>query len=159
MKMIKKTLIIFVFFFLAVSPVFAQWGGGSGRQRSLKSDTPCWTKPYLQITPGQLKSLENLHRSFYGEMAGLRSQQNQLHYDLRALMDHARPDEKMILAKQNSYSALQKQMDELSIRYLLKARAIFTPGQFSNLPSGCNLGFNYGQGMGWGQGMRQRNRY
>ena len=54
----------------------------------------------------------------------------------------------MILAKQNNLSALQKQIDEISIQYLLKARAIFTPEQLSNLPSGCNLGFNYGQGMG-----------
>jgi hypothetical protein len=159
MKMIKKAFIIFVFFLIAVSPVFAQWGGGSGRQRSPLSDIPCWTKPYLEITPGQLKSLGDLHRSFYREMAGLRSRQNQLHYDLRALMDHARPDEKMILAKQNSYSALQKHMDEISIRYLLKARAIFNPEQVSNLPSGCTLGFNCGQGTGWGRGMGPRRRF
>ena len=64
----------------------------------------------------------------------------------------------MILEKQNQFSDIQKKMDEISIQYFLKARALFTPDQLSSLPSGCNLGFNYGQGMGWGRGMGQGNR-
>ena len=159
MKMIKKAFILFVFLFMAVSPVFAQWGGGTGRQKFPVSDTPCWTRPYLEITPGELKSLEDLQRSFRREMAALSNQQIHLRYELRALMDHARPDAKMVLVKQNNLSALQKQIDEISIQHLLKARAIFTPEQISNLPSGCNLGFNYGQGMGWSRGGGQRSRF
>jgi len=159
MKMRKRAFIILIFLFMAVSPVFAQWGGGTGRHRVPLSDTPCWTKPYLETTPEQMKSLEDLQRSFRKEIAALSSQQIQLRYDLRALMDHPKPETKMIFVKQNNLSVLQKQIDEISIQYLLKGRAIFTLEQLSNLPPGCNLGFNYGQGTGWGRGMGQRNRF
>jgi len=82
-----------------------------------------------------------------------------LRYELHALLDHSKPDTRMILERQNQFSDIQKKMDEISIQHLLKARALFTPDQLSRLPAGCNLGFNYGLGMGWGQGMRQRNRF
>ena len=155
-----KTFMIFgLIILLSTSSVFAQWSGAPGRRNSPLSDSPCWMKPYLESTPEQLKSLEKLQRSFFEEISALRRQHLNLSHELHALLDYPKPDAKMILEKQNRSSEIQKMMDDLSIRYLLKARALFTPEQLSKLPSGCNLGFNYGRGRGWGQGMGQRNRF
>jgi Spy/CpxP family protein refolding chaperone len=157
----KKTIFImagFLVLFFASSG-FAQRGESYGRRDFPASDTPCWTKAYLEATPEQVKSLENLKRSFYKEISALRNRYINLRYELHSLLDQPKPDTRMILEKQNHFSDIQKNMDEISIQHLLRARALFTPDQLSRLPSGCNLGFNYGQGMGWGQGMRQRNRY
>jgi len=141
------------------SPGLAQPGEAYGRRNFPVSESPCWTKAYLEATPEQLKSLENLQRSFHKEISALRSQHMNLSYELYGLLDEPKPDTKMILEKQNQLSGIQKKMDEISIQYLLKARGLFTQDQFSRLPSGCNLGFNYGQGMGWGRGMGKRNRF
>jgi hypothetical protein len=142
-----------------VSPGFAQAGEPYGRRNFPVSESACWTKAYLEATSEQVKSLENLQRSFYREISVLRNRYINLRYELHALLDYSKPDTRMILEKQNQFSDVQKKIDEISIQHLLKARALFTPDQLSRLPSGCNLGVNYGQGMAWGQGMRQRNRY
>ncbi|MBI5967037.1 MAG: periplasmic heavy metal sensor [Deltaproteobacteria bacterium] len=158
--MIKKSFIIFGLIILfAASPVFAQRGDNPGRRNSPISDSPCWTKPYLEATPEQLKTLENLHRSFYKEISDLRNQHMNLRYELRSLLDSSKPDRRMILEKQNQFSGIQKKMDEISIQYFLKARALFTPDQLSKLPSGCYLGFNYGSGKGWDRGMGKGKGY
>lgn len=153
-KMNKKFLIIFsLIILLSVPPAFAQRTGAPGGRNFPLSDTPCWTKPYLEVTPEQIAGLEQLHRLFSREILNLRTQYIKGRDELRSLLSGPKPDAQLVLTKQNRLSALQKQMDEISIQYLLKARAIFTPEQLSNLPSGCNLGFNYGSGMGWGRVM------
>jgi len=82
---------------------FAQ-GGETYRRRNFPiSDSPCWTREYLEATPEQLKSLENLQRSFYKEISALRNQYINLHYELRSLLDHSKPDARMILQKQNQH--------------------------------------------------------
>jgi len=134
----------------SASPGFAQRGETYGRRIFPVSDSPCWTKPYLEATSQQLKELEDLHRSFYKEFSYLRNHYMYLHYEMRSLMDSPKPDRRMILEKQSQFSNIQKKIDEISIQYHLKARALFTPDQLSRLPPGCNLGFNYGSGMGWG---------
>jgi hypothetical protein len=151
-------IIGFIVLFFA-SPGFAQRSESYGRRNFPVSDSPCWTKPYLEATPEQLKSLANLQRSFSKEISALRNQYINLHYELRSRLDHPKPDARIILEKQGQFSDLKKKIDEISIQYLLRARALFTPGQLANLPSGCNLGFNYGQGAGWGRGMGPRNKF
>ncbi len=148
---------LLVLFF--ASSGFAQWGESYGRRNFPVSDSPCWMKSYLEGTPEQLKSLENLQRSFYKEVSALRNQYIKQRYEVHSLLDSPKPDAKRILEKQRRFSDLQKKIDEISLQYLLKARALFTSDQLSRLPSGCNLGFNYGPGRGWGRGMGQRNRF
>lgn len=157
----NKIIFIMVGFLVwfSASPVFAQRGETYARRNFPVSDSPCWTKPYLEATPEQLKELENLHRSYYKEISALRNQYINLRYELHSLLDHLKPDAKMILEKQNQFSNIQKKIDEISIQYHLKARALFTPDQLSRLPSGCNLGVNYGQGVGWGQMRGRGKRY
>jgi len=151
----NKIIFIMVGFLVwfSASPVFAQRGETYGRRNFPVSDSPCWTKPYLEATPEQVKKLENLHRSFYKEVSGWRNHYMNLHYEIRSLLDSPKPDRGMILEKQDRLSNMQKKIDEISIQYYLKTRALFTPDQLTRLPSGCNLGFNYGSGMGWGRGM------
>lgn len=157
--MVKIFSIIFgLMIFFATLPAFGQQGGSRGGRNSPISDSPCWTKPYLGATPEQVEALADLHRAFYKELLPLRNQYMTERHELRSMLANPKPNSKMVMARQSGLSAVQKKMDEISIQYLLKARAIFTPEQLSNLPSSCNLGFNYGSGMGWGRGMGQRNR-
>lgn len=95
-----------------------------------------------------MKELENLQHSFFKEILALRSQYVNLRYEIRSLMGHSKPDPKMVVEKQKKFSDIQNKIDEISIQHLLKARALFTPNQLSRLPSGCNLGGNYGFGAG-----------
>lgn len=156
MKRIILVLTGFLLLFFSSSG-YAQRGEAYGRRNLTISISPCWTKPYLEATPKQLQALENLQRSFYKEISSLRNQYLNLQYELRARLEHPHPDVMAILEKQKQFFDLQKKMDEISIQYLLKARAIFNPEQLTKLPLGCNLGFNYGQGFGWGQ-MRSRGK-
>jgi hypothetical protein len=160
-KMNKKIfIIIFGFIILfAASPLFGQWTGTPGRRNVPVSESPCWTKPYMDVTPEQLKALEDLHRSFYKDILALRKKFITERDELSCLLSSPKIDAKLVLSKQNSLSAIQMKIDEISIQYLLKARALFAPEQLSNLPSGCNLGFNYGSGMGWGRGRGKTNRF
>lgn len=131
-------------------PGFAQQSEPYGRRNFPVSDSPCWTKSYLEATPEQLKGLEGLQKSYFQEVLSLRKRQMDLRYELRALMEHPDPDTKRVVAKQNDLSAIQKQMDEVSVRYYLKGRGLFTVEQLSRMPSGCQLGFSYGPGRGGG---------
>ncbi|MGB9700082.1 MAG: Spy/CpxP family protein refolding chaperone [Thermodesulfobacteriota bacterium] len=135
-----------------------QRGGNYGRGSLSNFQNPCWTKSYFHATPEQLRSLENLQRAFYKEITPIRSQYFNLYYELRARLDYPQPDAKMILEKQREIAELQKKIDEISIQYFLKARNLFSPEQLVNLPSGCNLGFTIGQGMGWGRRTAPRYR-
>lgn len=151
-KMWCKRIILILTGFLLLffsSSGYPQGGEGYARRNLPISVSPCWTKPYLEATWEQLKALEGLQRSFYQEISVLRNQYINLHYELRARMEHPQADVRAILEKQRQFSDLQKKMDEISIQYLLKARAIFTPEQLNKLTSGCNLGFNYGRGTVW----------
>ncbi len=150
--MIKNIFLICgLIVFCTASPVLAQWGGTAGRRNSPVSDSPCWTKAYLEATPEQLQSLGELQRSFYKDISSLRNQYLNQRYELQSLLDSSEPDTRVILEKQRRFSDLQKKIDEISLQYFLKARGFFTTDQLSRLPPGCGLGFNYGQGMGWGR--------
>ncbi len=153
----RKTILIIVSFMVlnSASPGFAQRGEGYGRRNLPVSPSPCWKKTSLEATPEQLRALDNLQKSFYQEISALRNQQITMRYELRALLDNPEPDAKRVLAKQNDFSNTQKKMDELSVQNFLIARALFTLDQISKLPSGCNLGFNYGAGIDWGRGWGQ----
>ena len=158
MRKITFIIVGFLVLFFA-SPVFAQRGEAYGRRNFPVSDSPCWTKPSLEATPEQLKTLENLQRSFYKEIFDLRNQHMNLRYELRSMLDNPKPDARMVLDKQSHLSAMQKKTDEISVQYYLKARALFSLDQLARLPSGCNLGFSYGSGMGWGGRRGQRKVY
>lgn len=131
--------------------IFAQGGGSYGKGAAPIYQSPCWTKSYFQATPEQLQSLENLQRSFYKEISPMRSQYYNLYYELRSRLNFPQADINIILEKQRELAELQKKIDEISIQYFLKARNFFRPEQLTNLPSGCSLGFNFGQGVGWGR--------
>jgi hypothetical protein len=152
-KMVKIFSIIFgLMIFFATCPAFGQQVGRRAGRSLPISDSPCWTKTYLETTPDQLQALDLLHRAFYKEALSFRNQYLTEYYELRGLLSGPKADAKMILSKQNSLSTMQKKIDEVSMQYFLKARPIFTPPQLSNLPPDCRLGFNYGLGMGRGMG-------
>jgi Spy/CpxP family protein refolding chaperone len=160
MKMTQNISIICgLIFFLIASPALAQRKSiPEGRNFPL-SESPCWTKTYLEATPEQLKALGESHRAFSQEISSLRNQFFMEGRELRALLSNPNPEAKMVLSRQNNLSTIQKKIDEVSMQYFLKARSIFTPEQMSKLPPECRLGFNYGLGMGWSRGMGPRNRF
>ena len=139
---------------LAASPLFAQSRGGQAWRGMRPADSACWKNPEFGATEEQLKSLEQVHRSYLREIGRYRDQYVGQSYELRALLSNPKAEPHRIMDKQNSLSGLQKKIDEISLQHFLKAREIFTEDQISRLPSGCSLGFTYGAGMGldWRRG-------
>jgi hypothetical protein len=158
--MIKRIFAIFgLIVFLAISPALAQWKSVPRERNFPLSESPCWTKPYLETTPEQLQVLGESHRAFFKEILLLRDRYRMESYELRTLLSSPNPETKMVLSRQNNLSTIQKKIDEVSMQYFLKARSTFTPEQLSKLPPDCRLGFNYGLGMGMGRRVGQRNRF
>jgi Spy/CpxP family protein refolding chaperone len=147
---------------LAASPLFAQSRGGQAWRGMRPADSACWQNPEFGATEEQLKSLEEVHRSYLREIGRYRNQYVGESHELRSLLSSPKPDTHRVMEKQDSLSSLQKKIDEISLEHFLKARQIFTQDQISRLPSGCSLGFTYGaatgldwrrgQGRGWGRG-------
>ena len=94
--------------FLSASPVFAQRGEPYGRRNFPVSESPCWTKPYLEATPEQLKSLEDLHRSFYKEILALRKKYMKERYELNSLLASPKPDAKMVLKTETVFGSAEE---------------------------------------------------
>jgi hypothetical protein len=158
-----KIIIAFVLILiLAASPLLAQSRGGQAWRGMRPADSACWKNPEFRATKEQLKSLEEVHRSYLREIGRYRDQYVGESYELRSLLSNPRPDAQMVMEKQQSLSVLQRKIDEISLQHFLKARQVFTQDQISRLPSGCSLGFTYGagtggdwrrgQGIGWGRG-------
>jgi hypothetical protein len=147
---------------LAASPLFAQSRGGQAWRGMRPPDSACWKKPELEVTQEQLKSLEEVHRSYLREIGRYRDRYIGESYELRALLSNPKAEPQWVMNKQNSLSDLERKIDEISIQHFLKAREIFTEEQIGRLPPGCSLGFSYrpgmdwdwrrGQGRGWGRG-------
>jgi len=147
---------------LAASSLFAQSRGGQPWRNARPADSACWKTPEFGATEEQLRSLEQVHRSYLREIGRYRDQYVGESYELRALLSDPKAEPHRVMDKQNCLSGVQKKIDEISLQHFLKAREIFTEDQIGRLPPGCSLGFTYrpgtdwdwrrGQGRGWGRG-------
>lgn len=145
-----KILIAFILILiLAASPLFAQSRGGQAWRGMGPADSACWKNPEFGATKEQLKSLEQVHRSYLRELGQYRDQYVGESYELRALLSDPKAEPHRVMDKQNSLSGVQKKIDEISLQHFLKAREIFTEDQIRRLPPGCSLGFSYRPGTDW----------
>jgi Spy/CpxP family protein refolding chaperone len=153
--MMKKKIILIgiIFQFIALliaCPLFAQSKDSPSWRNIRPADSPCWKTPDFGATEEQIKSLEMLLRSYISEIRRIRNQYMNEYFELRLFLSNLNVDTKTVVDKQNRLSSLQTKMNEISLRYFLKAREIFTPEQISRLPYDCWFGFTYGSGTGWG---------
>ncbi len=145
----KILIVIWLIIILASSPLFAQSRSGQTWRGARPPDSACWKNPELGATPEQLKSLEEVHRSYLREITRYRDRYIGESYELRALLSNPKAEPHWVMNKQNSLSDLQRKIDEISLQHFLKAREIFTEEQIGRLPSGCSLGFSYRPGTDW----------
>jgi len=157
---IKKHLcitLITLLFLAGTSSAQAQWGKGYCR-----TDWP-GIQPGLNMTQDQTQEFNDLQSKHLEEFSSVRQAiiQKQLETD-RLFLD-ASPDASRLTALQKEIATLQVKMGEKSLSYQLKARKILTADQLTQVPSGCNFGFNtmsydrpagygYGDGHGYGRG-------
>jgi hypothetical protein len=147
---------------LSATPLFAQSRGRQDWRAMRAEDLPCWKHSEFAATAEQLKSLDDLHRSYVDEVKKYRDRYLSLRFEIRGLLSNPEPNTLLVIEKQKELSALEKEFHERSLEYFLKGRAIFRFEQISRLPYNCRLGFNYGaevggsriwgHGKGWGRG-------
>jgi len=134
------------------------------QERSHKLDRPrlrmdsqgwCWKSSSLGLTEEQIRSLENLQRT-YQEEASPRYREfmtSRLELQYYVLDKSIKPQE--IMERHKKLLSLQTELETLSFSYQMKARSILTREQLERLPQDCllEMGIVYGTGMGMGIGI------
>ncbi len=122
--------------------------------RSMLPQTPvkgaCRKDPSITFTEEQTKKLENLERTFLGEVKPLWSEMRDLRLELRVAVSDPQAQSQILLDKQRRMSSIQVKLENLRFSYLIKARTIFTKEQLERMPPDCPLKMRTGYGMGRG---------
>jgi len=140
------------------------------QERSPKLDRPslrmdsqgrCWKSSSFALTEEQIRSLENLQRT-YQEEASPRYREfmtSRLELQYYASDKNIKPQE--IMERHKKLLSLQTELETLSFSYQMKARSILTREQLERLPQDCllEMGIGYGTGMGIGRGPRRGARW
>jgi Spy/CpxP family protein refolding chaperone len=136
------------------------------QERSPKLDRPslrmdsqgrCWKSSSFALTEEQIRSLENLQRT-YQEEASPRYRDlitSRLELQYYTSDKNIKPQE--IMERHKKLLALQTELETLSFSYQMKARSVLTREQLERLPQDCllKMGTGYGAGMGIGRGPRR----
>jgi hypothetical protein len=110
----------------------------------------------LGLTEAQKKTRESLQQAYTSEVLALRMELVSLKFELRYLIRGPNVRPKILLDRQKKISELQAKLDELSLSYQIKIRAIFTKQQLEQLPPDFSIGMELpGMGIGTGKGLRQ----
>lgn len=112
----------------------------------------CQGRSYnMNLTPDQVKSLENLYQSFIKKINPLQNRLTSESLALRSMYFKSTLKKAAIIAKQKEMANLQQRLQEEITNYRLDALEILTTEQILLLPSDCCLGFNFnnGYGLGW----------
>ena len=105
----------------------------------------CWESPSFALTDAQKKALETLRQAYMAEAIPIRTGLFSLKIELRHLLSDPNVQPQKLFDQQRKISALQAKLEELSLSYQIKARAIFTKEQLEQLPQG----WAYEMGLGY----------
>ena len=130
---------------------------------NLRMDRPGMHKPpaALDLTQEQAKTLETLRRTYVAEAMPINMELLALKIDLRYLLSNPNVQPQILFDHQRKISALQTRLEELSLSYQVKARAVFTKEQWERLPQDWLLGMDtgYETSMGVGRGPRREPKW
>jgi hypothetical protein len=130
---LKSLALIFLFLFLFISPSFSQpperrHGPGMGRMHR-RGETPCLRACDLNLSSDQMKELELIQQSFYREAQPIRTELFSKYLELREFLTNPIIKIESIHAKNAEIILLQSKLEEKSIHYLIKVRALLTQEQ------------------------------
>lgn|GEM_PF-3264482 len=108
---------------------------------------------YLRITPEQNEAILSIQDKFLSETTSTQNDLTSNYLVLQTMLNQPTVDDAAIIAKQNEIVAEQQKLQEIALKYGLKAKAVLTPEQISLLPPGCTMGFIFGRGYGMGVGI------
>jgi hypothetical protein len=133
---LKLSALVFLFLILFVSPSFSQpqdkeHGPGMGRMHR-RGETPCFRASDLNLSPDQMKELELIQHSFYRESRPIRTELFSKYFELKASLTNPIIKIESIHAKNAEIILLQSKLEERTIQYLIKVRALLTQDQLKN---------------------------
>jgi len=128
---LKSLVLIFVFLFLFVSPSFSQpperrHGPGMMHRRG---GSPCLRACDLNLSSDQMKELELIQQSFYREAQPIRTELLSKYLELKEFLTNPIIKIESIHAKNTEIILLQSKLEEKSVHYLIKVRALLTQEQ------------------------------
>ena len=130
-----KFLISLLFLSLLFSPSlsFSQPPGmghrpGMGMMHR-RGEPPCFRASDLELSPDQMKELELLQQSFYRDTQLLRTELFSKYFELKEYLTNPITKIESIQAKNSEIILLQSKLEEKTIQYLIKVRALLTQEQ------------------------------
>ena len=130
---LKFLVLVFLFLFLFVSPSFSQpsekeHGPGMGRMHR-RGEPPCLRASALNLSSDQMKELELIQQSFYREAYPIRTELFSKYFELKEFLTNPVIKTESIHAKDAEIIHLQSKLEERTIHYLIKVRALLTQDQ------------------------------
>jgi hypothetical protein len=129
----KFLVLIFLSLFLFISHSFSQpagpkYGPGMGKMPR-RGDSPCLRASELNLSPDQMKELEFIHQAYFRETQPLRTELFSKYLELKEFLTNPTIKMESIHAKNAEIIQLQSRLEERSIYYLIKVRALLTQDQ------------------------------
>jgi hypothetical protein len=130
---LKSLALIFLFLFLFVSPSFSQpperrHGPGMGRMHR-RGETSCLRACDLNLSLDQMKELELIQQAFYREAQPIRTELFSKYFELKEFLTNPIIKTESIHAKNAEIILLQSKLEERTVHYLIKVRALLTQEQ------------------------------
>jgi hypothetical protein len=130
---LKSLVLVFLFLFLFISPSFSQpperrYGPGMGRMHR-RGEPPCPRASDLNLSSDQMKELELIQQSFYREAHPIRTELFSKYLELKEFLTDPVIKIESIQAKNAEIILLQSKLEERTIHYLIKVRALLTQEQ------------------------------
>jgi Spy/CpxP family protein refolding chaperone len=94
-----------------------------------RGESPCFRASDLDLSPDQMKELELLQQSFYRDTQPLRTELFSKYFELKESLTNPVTKIESIQAKNSEIILLQSKLEEKTIQYLIKVRALLTQEQ------------------------------
>ena len=129
----KFLVLIFLSLFFFIAPSFSQpagpkYGPEMGKMPR-RGDSPCLRASELNLSPDQMKELEFIHQAYFRETQPLRTELFSKYLELKEFLTNPTIKMESIHAKNAEIIQLQSRLEEKSIYYLIKVRALLTQDQ------------------------------
>ena len=132
-KFLTRCLVVSGLVICLAAPAFAQPSGmrpGHGMERRHgRGERQCRTASELNLSPEQARALDLLGQTYFQEAKRYRIEVFSKTLELREYLANPTIRPEVIQAKNGEIIELQSKMEEKTIEYLLKVRALLTPEQ------------------------------
>ncbi len=110
---------------------YHRWGGcrGEGHSRIIKQHQESFLSRKLNLSQPQTEQMESFKESLANNMKKINTPLYEKRIQLINLLIEPKPDREKINLKLNEIASLQADLQRLTIDYLLKQKALFSPEQ------------------------------